>query len=196
MRKLLYLLTIGVVAGCMAACDDDDDGTFGEKIDAVLEINSVTPHLTPDQPIALVRDASAPTDTTYIYYYTKRDTIRLADGTPEILPDGSMHIVTEKIEYEGPIRAKYFVYEPVVVANVADTLDIAITSNSRWTVGTLVGTGIGCTNTKGGGDGGTSITLQLNRSTTARRTTVAYIYTNDSTVMHKVTFEQKKRNEQ
>lgn len=196
MKKLAYFLTACIALG-FASCDDEagPDGNYGEKIPVSFALNSVSLLSDPSETYPLTVDPSAKTDTTYIYTYQKRDTVFDSEGKPEIRPDGSMNVNVQTIEYEGPITARYYVYEPIVVKAEMDEYIVELSSNARWTVGTLVGTAISCPRLSGSGDGYTQFKLNLNRSQTARRQSIAYIYSNDSTVMHKLTFEQKKRGE-
>lgn len=196
MRKLFYLLTACVAVG-LTGCDDEagPDGNYGEEVPVYFELGTISLLSDPTEVYPLTIDPNAKTDTTYIYSYTERDTVFDADGEPEILPDGSLNVTETVIEYEGPITARYYVYEPVVVKSEMAEYMVTLNSNSRWTVGKLIGSAVSCPKLSGGGDGYTQFKLNLNRSTTSRRRSIAYIYSNDSTVMHKLTFEQKKKGE-
>jgi hypothetical protein len=202
MRKLLYLTLVLGAAG-IYSCDDDagPDGNYGDSsIRPAMELNSFYCKADPSKVYTLTVDPTQPTDTTYIYSYEAKDTVKDANGNPVIGSNGQLQINTHTVEYKG-MTAKYVVYEPIempalptVTTAAADTFIMRAVTNSHWSSSVAGGrTGLSMVNGSGAGDSDVSFRITKNTSKSAR-TRYAYIYTSDSTVMHKLTFIQKGSN--
>lgn len=184
MKKLLFFIALAACLTSAVSCESEAKNPGDFSIACELDIASITSQVTGDQySFSVARE----TDTTYLYYYTQKDTV---------YSGSSYTVTTDTVWFVGETEpATYRVYNPVEVDAVADTLTIKITSNANWEAPapTMLSGSAWCRNygstTAGGGNGTLQVRFTANRTKTSR-SAYQYIYTGDSTVLLLLPFTQ------
>lgn len=201
MKKAFFLFASTLLAAfLLSACEEDvakNPGDFNLK--PTLEIDPVITSLSGGSyQLNKLRE----TDTTYVYFYTKDDTLRDENGNFVIDGKGNLVVKTDTIYYNSKITAKFTEYALVTLPSPADTFSIKLKSNAKWKA-PVPGTGgkvqwyynynilTGATSTSGGGDGMVNFRVSRNRNKTRAVIAVQDIITDDSTVLVRLNFTQK-----
>lgn len=198
MKKLFFLLASTLLAAfLLSACEEDvakNPGDFNLK--PTLEIDPVITSLSGGSyQLSKLRE----TDTTYVYFYTKDDTLRDENGNFVIDGKGNLTVKTDTIYYNSKITAKFTEYALVTLPSPADTFSIKLKSNAKWKAPLPPSATwyynynilTGATSTSGGGDGMVNFRVSRNRNRLRAITAVQDIMTNDSTVLVRLRFTQK-----
>lgn len=198
MKKLLFFITLAVAMTTVVSCEDEAKNPGDFSIKSTLDIGTVVTSINGDEYALTV---ARQIDTTYMYYYTESDTAVDENGDYVITSSGTYDITVDTVWFEGDITAVYTEIEPILLPSPADTFTIKLTTNARWnapvpdaggkvqwfynyciaTDGTLIA---------GGGNGQLDFRVTRNRSTQRAVTAIQYIYTNDSTVLYMIPFNQ------
>ena len=110
------------------------------------------------------------------------------------------YIVTkDTIYYKGNITAKFIEFEKIILDSPADTIYVSLESNAKWLAPMPSAGGkvqwVFTQRLAGGGDGTIIAAVTRNRNKRRAIDAVQYVYTSDSTVMCKLTFNQIGENE-
>ena len=191
MNKVYGLIMMGFSLLLMLGCEEDIP-VFGDKsIPSELELVSVTDSVG-GYDYGFINPV--PTDTTYVRFYTTRDSVFLEDGTYD-------KIKIDTVYYDGQ-TAKLYTVPTILLPKYKNRLYIQLKSNARWTAPTIpfsstLATWIKNSKVSGIGDG--IIEYNINPRSTNPNSTIStrrkiqnqYITTRDSMVMYKLSFSQK-----
>ncbi len=139
-------------------------------------------------------------DTTYMYTRVLKDTLKDASGKP-ILDEQNRYQISEKQEeYAGTITGKLYELKPIVLESARTLLKIKIMSNARWQapIPDFEGKIAWFRTQTNAGGGDAEIKVEVSRGLLNNRRPILanqYIFSRDSTVMVKMSFDQKSRNE-
>lgn len=196
MNKLLILIfSIALVCG-FYSCEEKvlNPGDFSLKSD--LEVMKVYDTIGNVYTAEILKSI----DTTYLYPKIKNDTLKDAGGIP--LRDAYNKLIIKKdtTYVKGNKTARYIVLDTIVIASPKNELRIDIRSNARWLAPTPNFNGkiawYLTQNVAGGGDGTVRVKILAGLST-KRRPVLAnqFIFSRDSMILYKITFNQKALNE-
>lgn len=190
MKKLLFILAVGCITATVGCSDDDADNLYGDfNVPCELQLLTVKAKNGGGEFPLVLAEAR---DTVYTYTYTVNDTLKdETTGEPVIGSDGNYVITKVPQEYQGPIRARYYIYEPITVPMQIDTFYVDLESNARWTASTpKCDRGSWCSLVKNSGGGTGQMQFRCTTNNSRLRTAYDYVYSNDSTVMCKFTIHQ------
>lgn len=191
MKKKVFVFWIGLFSLLTYSCEKVTDDFGDKELPSDLELISITDSVG-GYDFGFVNPE--PTDTTYVRYYLKRDSVFLADGSFDKLK-------TDTVYYEGK-TAKLYSVPMVLLPKYKNRLYLHFKSNARWTAPTIPFNTVAATWIKNytvAGIGEAIIEYEIKpRSTnpnstisTRRKPQVQYITTRDSSVMYKIHFSQK-----
>lgn len=170
----------------------DDATNFGDcTIKSALEVTGVTTKSGNELEFSVLREI----DTTYVRFYTKKDTLKDENGDYILDDKGKYQIKDDTIYYKGNITARFVEIAHMTLESPADTILISVGSNSKWNAPMPSAGGKAqwffTQRLAGGGDGTVVATVTRNRNSKRPVDAVQYILTPDSTVMYQLTFSQK-----
>ena len=192
MKRLIVGLSTVLLISIFWACEKDKTAFGDMNLPSELKIVSITDSVG-GYDYGFVNPA--PTDTTYIRFYTKAtDSLFKADGSFDKMK-------VDTIYYDGE-TAKLYTIDLVLLPKYKNRLYIKFDSNARWYAPPVLFTSTLATwikNTTVAGVGDAIIDYDIRpRSTnpestiaTRRRLVTQYISTRDSSVMYKINFSQK-----
>lgn len=197
MNKIKILITCIVGLILISSCEDKalNPGDFTLKSE--LEIVQIYDTLGNSYTIDILKSI----DTTYLYPRITSDTLKDAGGTPIRDAQNKLQITKDTVFVPGNKVAKYIELDTVLVASPKNELRIKLKSNARWQAPTPDFKGkiawYLTQNVNGGGDATIKVKI-LSGLSTKRRPVLAnqFIYSRDSLVLYKLTFNQKAQNEQ
>ena len=191
MKNIYVVFMVGFSLLLMLGCEEDIP-VYGDKsLPSELEIVSVIDSVG-GYDYGFVNPVS--TDTTYVRFYTTRDSVFLEDGTYD-------KIKIDTVYYEGK-TAKLFTVPTILLPKYKNRLYIQLKGNARWTAPAIPFSSTLATwikNSKVSGIGDAIIEYNINPRSSNPNSTVAtrrkiqtqYITTRDSMVMYKLSFSQK-----
>lgn len=190
---LLFIMAIVILNSCEEKTENPGD--FNLKSD--LEIIQIYDTLGNIFPFEVLRSI----DTTYVYPKVTRDTLKDASGNPVPDSQNKLQITLDTTYVPGNKTARLIELDTIVIGSTRNELRIDLKSNARWIAPTPdFGIKIPWFLTQtvnGGGDSTIKAKISLGLAS-KRRPVLAkqFIFTRDSLVMYKLTFDQKAQNEQ
>lgn len=193
MGKFLLLLLGVFILFC--ACEDEAKNPGNYNLKSELNIIDVTTKNGTDISLNVFRSI----DSTYVRFYEKNDTLKDESGKPILGEDGKYIVTKDTIYYKGNITAKFIEFEKIILDSPADTIYVSLESNAKWLAPMPSAGGkvqwFFTQRLAGGGDGTIIAAVTRNRNKRRAIDAVQYVYTSDSTVMCKLTFNQIGENE-
>ena len=196
MRNLFYVL---LCFGCIFsfyACEKEytNPGDFNLKAD--LQVVGVKTRGGKVLPFKILRTI----DTTYMRSYIKKDTLKDTNGKPVLDDNGKYTIKDVTVPYAGKITGKFSEVEIIILEARADTINIELESNSKWSAPMPAAGSQPAwffTTLLAGGGNGTVTARTIKNAANSRRlvNAVQYVLTPDSLAMYKLVFNQKAANE-
>lgn len=193
MKKAFFLLASTLLAAfLLTACEEDvakNPGDFNLK--SALDIE---PYLTSNSGAQFQLTKLREADTTYVYFYTTEDTLRDEKGEFIIDSKGNYIIKVDTIYYNSNITAKLKEYQLVALPAPADTFTLTLKSNAKWKAPEPRVSGVQwfyVMNLAGGGDSNLKFRVSRNRTRNPRPAIFQNIFTEDSTVMVRLSFMQE-----
>lgn len=182
MRKLFYFLLLVGGFASFCACEDEAENPGDYNLKSTLKLVDISTTKGANVSLNVLRSI----DSTYVRFYVESDTTLGDDGKPVITKD--------TIYYNGNITAKFIEYEKVILDSPADTIYISLESNAKWLAPMPSAGGkvqwFFTQRLAGGGDGTIIAAVTRNRNKRRAIDAVQYVYSSDSTVMCKLTFNQ------
>ncbi len=193
-KKHLLILFIALIT--LFSCEEKMENPGDFNLKSTLEIVQIYDTLGNIYPVEILSSI----DTTYHYPKITRDTLKDESGNPKLDSNNNLQITTDTNYVAGNKTARYIVLDTILLVSTRNELRIDIQSNARWQAPTPdFGNKIPwyITQTSNGGGDSTIKSRISNGLPSSRRPTLAdqFIFTRDSLVMFKVTFNQKGRNE-
>ncbi|MDD4199105.1 MAG: hypothetical protein PHZ12_06850 [Paludibacter sp.] len=197
MFKFSHLLLIIIAYTVLCSCEQkyENPGDFALKSN--LEIVQIYDTLGNTFPVEVLRSI----DTTYLYPRITRDTLKDTSGNPILDNQNKLQITIDTTYVPGEKTARYIELDTIVIGSTRNELHIDLETNARWQApspnfGTKVPWFVTQTGV-GGGNGTIKAKISLGLAS-KRRPILArqFIFTRDSLVMYKLTFDQKAQNEQ
>lgn len=194
MFKYLRITMIITTLILLICCEDKvvNPGDFNLK--SQLEIVQVYDSLGTIYPVNILRSF----DTTFVYPKVTRDTLKDVSGKPLLDAQNKMTITLDTAYVTGNKTGRYIILDTIVLNYAKSALRIELTSNARWQAPTPnFGTKIAWFQTltsNGGGDAIIKSKVSVGLAS-KRRPVLAnqYIYSRDSLVIYKLTFDQKSK---
>jgi hypothetical protein len=177
-------------------CEDEASNPGDFSLRSELEVIAVFDTIGNRYEVEILRSV----DTTYVYYNTIRDTLKDETGKPILDAYGKPQVTERKEPYVSNKTAKYYELKPILLESPKTELQIEVNSNARWQAPMPdFGNKIAWfkTQTNAGGGNSTVKAEVLRGLASNRRPVLAeqYIFTRDSTVLFKLTFDQKAMSE-
>lgn len=195
MRNLFcFLLFLGCFLS-FYACEDVAKNPGDYNLKSELVVTGVKTKSGVEIPMNTLRTI----DSTYVRFYEKPDTLKDENGEYVVNEKGEYTIKKDTIYYNGRITAKFVEMEEIILDTPADTIYISLESNAKWLAPMPSTEGrVKWFNTQrlaGGGDGNVVADVTRNRNKRRPVTAIQYILTSDSTIMYKLSFNQKGESE-
>lgn len=186
MRKLLYLLAGGMLAAGFVACDNEPKNPGDFSVASELSLGNVVSQV--DGKVYTLKVAQA-FDSVFGSNVTVWDTVYNANGDFESRSSRSVWVPSK-------FTTRYVEYEPIMLPSDAQTFAIDIYTNAKWVSPQPTKPRGGSqfyndATTGGGGDGTLIFRSEINENKTRTVSAQMNIYTQDSTVYHKVNLLQE-----
>ncbi|MCK9507712.1 MAG: hypothetical protein M0Q54_04670 [Pigmentiphaga sp.] len=178
------------------ACEEKVENPGDFNLKSSLEIVQIYDTLGNQYPVEVLRTM----DTTYHYPRITSDTLKDVHGNPLLDSNHSLQITQDTTYVAGTKTAQFVELKTILLVSDRNELHIDIQTNARWQAPTPdFGTKLAwfITQTSNGGGSASIIARISNGLPSSRRPLLAnqFIFTRDSLVMYKVSFDQKGRNE-
>lgn len=197
MFKNQSLILIFMALAILSSCEEKIENPGDFSVKSQLEVVQVYDSLGTVYPVEVLRSI----DTTYMYPKVTRDTLKDASGKPILNAESKLQITLDTTYVAGSKTARFVELKTIVLNNAKSALRIDLKTNARWQApspnfGSKIAWYLTLTS-NGGGDAVIKTKVLLGLAT-KRRPVLAqqYIYTRDSLVMYKLTFDQKAKSEQ
>ena len=186
MRKLLYFLASGVlIGGLITSCDNEPKNPGDFNVKSEMSLGDIVSQK--DGKVYQLQVAKS-IDSIFGSNVTVWDTIYDEHGE-------YIDRTSSQLWVPAKFTTKYVEYEPIMLTAMPDTFVLDITTNAKWTAPTPTKPRGGSqfyTITQGGGGNGTLIfRSEINENATRKVAAELNIYTQDSTVYHKVMLLQE-----
>lgn len=182
-----FLLLLGGLVS-LYACEEEAKNPGDYNLKSELKVVDVSTKNRVDVSLNILRSI----DSTYVRFYERNDTMK-NNGVPVVDENGKYIITKDTVYYNSRITAKFIELEKIILPSPVDTIYISLESNSKWIAPMPSANGevqwFFTQRLAGGGDG--TVIAAVTRCKYYTRVAEQYILTPDSTVMYKLTFEQK-----
>ncbi len=197
MKKLAYVVGLGLALGVFYSCEDEpkNPGRFDKEAELSLDgfITSLG-----DTSLIYSLEVNDQRDTVYARPYTVNDTVYRIDENGDSVKvygeDGKVLVNKRDTIVLSKKTAKLIEYCPVILQPNADTISFNLFTNARWMASDPKNSSSWLMNyqgtIQGGGDSHILITCGRNRSANQRGPVYQYVYTSDSMVCCKIPFYQ------
>jgi len=196
MKTIKILVATLLFATIVSSCDDKSHNFSDPDVKSELNVIQVKDTLGTIYPLTVLRSF----DTVFMNMRIKLDTLKDATGKPILNDQNKPQVTRDTIYTPRNKTSKYIELDTILLNSPKNEVQIKLESNARWQApAPTFSSSIAWFQTQNVNGGGSSIikVKVLTGLPTKRRPILANqtIYSRDSLVMYKLTFDQKAKNE-